>query len=171
MLNEKKTLTRSAAALVLALGLGTGLTACGEGSPVDNIVGGAVDSGVESLKGTAQKAVEDAAGEALNGAGITTDGTLPASFPADVPLVEGTTRGGGAGPDGTGWVAQIAVSGADRFAVAQQQLEAAGYTSSGVDTDADSGFGTFTGSTYRVVLTVSTDSDGQVLATYVVTPV
>ncbi|NRD27139.1 hypothetical protein [Frigoribacterium sp. VKM Ac-2836] len=171
MLNEKKTFTRSAAAVALALGLVTGLTACGEGSPVDNIVGGAVDSGIESLKGTALKAVEDAAGEALNGAGITTDGTLPSSFPAEVPLVTGTTRGGGAGPDGTGWVAQVAVSGADQFAVAQQQLEAAGFTASGVDTDADSGFGTFTGATYRVVLTVSTDSAGQSIATYVVTPV
>ena len=171
MLIQKTSLARSAATLALAAGLVAGLTACGEGSPVDNIVGGAVDSGIEDLKGTAQKAVEDAAGEALNGAGITTDGTLPASFPAEVPLVPGTTRGGGAGPDGTGWVAQITVSGADQFAVAQQQLEAAGYTASGVDTDAESGFGTFTGAAYRVVLTVSTDSEGQAIATYVVTSV
>lgn len=171
MPTQKKTLTRSAATLALAVGLVAGLTACGEGSPVDNIVGGAVDSGIESLKGTAQKAVEDAAGEALGGAGITTDGTLPESFPAEVPLVEGTVRGGGAGPEGSGWVAQITVSGADRFTVAQQQLEQAGYTASGVDSDADSGFGTFTGPAYRVVLTVSTDTDGVSTATYVVTPV
>jgi hypothetical protein len=171
VLIQKTTFARSAATLALAAGLVTGLTACGEGSPVDNIVGGAVDSGLEDLKGTAQKAVEDAAGEALNGAGITTDGTLPASFPAEVPLVPGTTRGGGAGPDGTGWVAQIAVSGADQFTVARQQLEDAGFAASGVDTDAESGFGTFTGAAYRVVLTVSTDSEGQAIATYVVTSV
>jgi hypothetical protein len=171
VLIQKTTFARSAATLALAAGLVAGLTACSEGSPVDNIVGGAVDSGLEDLKGTAQKAVEDAAGEALNGAGITTDGTLPASFPAEVPLVPGTTRGGGAGPDGTGWVAQIAVSGADQFTVARQQLEAAGFAASGVDTDAESGFGTFTGAAYRVVLTVSTDSEGQAIATYVVTSV
>ena len=171
MLSTTTTLTRSAATLALAAGLVAGLTGCGAGSPVDNIVGGAIDSGVESLKGTAQQAVEDAAGKALGGAGITTDGTLPASFPTDVPLVDGTVRGGGAGPDGTGWVAQLTVSGADQFAVAQQRLEAAGYTTAGADVDADSGFGTFTGPAHRVVLTVSTDSDGQVVATYVVTPV
>ena len=168
---RSKSLIRSVAALTLVVGLGAGLTACGSGSPIDNIVGGAIDSSVEGLTGTVQQAVEDAAGEALGGAGITTDGTLPESFPAEVPLVEGTVRGGGAGPEGSGWVAQITVSGADRFTVAQQQLEQAGYTSSGVDSDADSGFGTFTGSAYRVVLTVSTDTDGVSTATYVVTPV
>ena len=165
------TLARSVAALALAAGLVAGLTACGDGSPVDNIVGGAIDSSVEGLTGTVQQAVEDAADEVLGGAGITTDGTLPESFPAEVPLVEGTVRGGGAGPDGSGWVAQVTVSGADRFAAAQQRLEAAGYTGSGVDSDADSGFGTFTGSQYRVVLTVGTDTDGVSTATYVVTPV
>jgi hypothetical protein len=40
-----------------------------------------------------------------------------------------------------------------------------------VDSDADSGFGTFTGTAHRVVLTVSTDTDGVSTATYVVTPV
>jgi hypothetical protein len=167
---RSKSLLRPAAALALAAGLVGGLTACGSGSPVDNIVGGAIDSSVEGLTGTVQQAVEDAAGEVLGGAGITTDGTLPESFPSDVPLVEGTVRGGGAGPEGSGWVAQVTVA-PDAFAAAQQRLEEAGYTASGVDSDADSGFGTFTGTAHRVVLTVSTDTEGVSTATYVVTPV
>jgi len=170
VLTSPKSLLRPIAALALSAGLVGGLTACGSGSPVDNIVGGAIDSSVEGLTGTVQQAVEDAAGEVLGGAGVTTDGTLPESFPSDVPLVEGTVRGGGSGPEGSGWVAQVTVA-PDAFAAAQQRLEQAGYTASGVDSDADSGFGTFTGSTYRVLLTVSTDTEGVSTATYVVTPV
>ncbi|WP_423923154.1 hypothetical protein ACPEEZ_04275 [Frigoribacterium sp. 2-23] len=169
MPEPRSVLTRAIASLTLAVGLVGGLAACSEGSPVDNIVSGAVDG----LTSTAKQAVDDAVGDALGGAGITTDGSLPEGFPsADVPLVDGTVRGGGAGPNGSGWVAQLTVSGADRFADAQAALEGAGYTAAGVDSDADSAFGTFTGATYRVVLTFSTQaSDGAVIATYVVTPV
>jgi hypothetical protein len=95
-------LVRSASALLLAGGVVVGLTACGEGSMVDNIVGSAVDQGVESVRGT----VEDAVGDVLGGASVSTDGTLPESFPTEVPLLDGTVRGGGAGPEGTGWVGE-----------------------------------------------------------------
>jgi hypothetical protein len=161
-------LVRSASALLLAGGVVVGLTACGEGSMVDNIVGSAVDQGVESVRGT----VEDAVGDVLGGASVSTDGTLPESFPADVPLLDGTVRGGGAGPEGTGWVAQLTAGSLDDFAAAQAQLEGAGYTASGVNVDGDTALGTFTGPTYRVLLTLTTQSsDGTVVATYVVTPV
>lgn len=161
-------LVRSASALLLAGGVVVGLTACGDGSMVDNIVGSAVDQGVESVRGT----VEDAVGDVLGGASVSTDGTLPESFPADVPLLDGTVRGGGAGPEGTGWVAQLTVGSLDDFATAQTQLEGAGYTASGVNVDGDTALGTFTGATYRVLLTLTTQSsDGAVVATYVVTPV
>ena len=160
-------LVRSASALLLAGGVVVGLTACGDGSMVDNIVGSAVDQGVESVRGT----VEDAVGDVLGGASVSTDGTLPDSFPTDVPLLDGTVRGGGAGPEGTGWVAQLTVGSLDDFATAQTQLEGAGYTASGVNVDGDTALGTFTGATYRVLLTLTTQSsDGAVVATYVVTP-
>jgi hypothetical protein len=120
-------LVRSASAVLLAGGVVVGLTACGEGSMVDNIVGSAVDQGVESVRGT----VEDAMGDVLGGASVSTDG----------------------------------------FATAQTQLEGAGYTASGVNVDGDTALGTFTGATYRVLLTLTTQSsDGAVVATYVVTP-
>ena len=162
-------LVRSATGLLLAAGLVGGLTAC---SSLDNVVGSAVDQGVESVRGTVEGAVGDAVSEALGGASVSTDGTLPESFPAEVPLLDGTVRGGGAGPDGSGWVAQLAVASLDDFATAQAALEAAGYSAAGVNVDADTALGTFTGPTYRVVLTITTQaSDGAVLATYVVTPV
>ena len=161
-------LLRSASALLLASGLVGGLAACSEGGAVDDIVGSAVDQGVESVRGT----VEEAVGDALGGASVSTDGTLPESFPAEVPLLDGTVRGGGAGPDGSGWVAQLAVTSLDDFTTARSELETAGYAAAGVDVGADTALGTFTGPTYRVVLTVTTQaSDSAVLATYVVTPV
>jgi hypothetical protein len=166
--SSRTRLIRSASALLLAGGVVAGLTACGEGSMVDNIVGSAVDQGVESVRGT----VEDAVGDVLGGASVSTDGTLPESFPAEVPLLDGAVRGGGAGPEGTGWVAQLTVGSLDDFATAQAQLEGAGYAASGVNVDGDTALGTFTGDTWRVLLTLTTQaSDGAVVATYVVTPV
>lgn len=161
-------LVRLTASAVLAGALVTGLSACGDGSPVDNVVGSAVDG----LRGEAERVLGDAVGDVLGGAAVSTDGTLPASFPsAEVPLAPGAVRGGGAAPEGAGWVAQVRVDAGTTFASAQEQLEAAGYAASGVDADADSGFGTFAGPTHRVVLTFSTEaSSGAVLATYVVTP-
>jgi hypothetical protein len=164
-------LVRSVSALLLAGTVAVGLTACGEGSMIDNVVGSAVDQGVESVRGTVEDAVGEAVGDVLGGASVSTDGTLPETFPAEVPLLDGTVRGGGAGPEGTGWVAQLTAGSLDDFAAAQAQLEVAGYTASGVNVDGDTALGTFTGDAYRVLLTLtSQSSDGAVVATYVVTP-
>jgi hypothetical protein len=77
--------------------------------------------------------------------------------------------GGGAAPDNTGWAARVEVSSAGDFSQAQRLLEDAGFTGSGIDTDASSGFGIFASAGLNVVLTVATDAD-VVVATYVVTP-
>jgi len=161
-------LVRLTASTVLAGALVAGLGGCADGSPVENVVGSAVDG----LRGEAERVLGDAVGDVLGGAAVSTDGTLPRTFPsADVPLAPGEVRGGGAAPEGAGWVAQVRVDAGTTFSAAQEQLEAAGYEATGVDADADSGFGTFTGPTHRVVLTFSTEaSSGDVLATYVVTP-
>jgi len=80
----------------------------------------------------------------------------------------GEVQGGGAGPDSSGWVVVTTLTTHD-FAAAQAALEGAGYVASAVNSDADSGFGTFTLAPYTVVLTVATDTDGATTATYIVT--
>ena len=129
-------------------------------SAAENMVNGVVDE--------AQSQAGDAISEALGGAGISSDGELPGGFPSDaVPLV-GEVQGGGSAPDASGWVVRTILVG-DDFASAQAALEGAGYESSAVNADADSGFGTFTLAPYSVLLTVATDADGEMTATYVVT--
>jgi hypothetical protein len=94
---------------------------------------------------------------------------VPDGFPAaDVPLVDGTVLGGGAGPNGSGWVVQVRVASVDDFQAAAEQLAAAGYAESAKRADASSAFGLFRSDAYRVVLTVSESKDG-VTATYIVT--
>ena len=55
------------------------------------------------------------------------------------------------------------------FEEARSALEGAGYTASAVNSDANSGFGTFTSADYTVVLVVATEAS-EVTATYIVTP-
>jgi len=129
-------------------------------SVAENMVNGVVSE--------AQNQAGDAISEALGGAGVTTDGQLPSGFPSDAIPVVGEVQGGGSGPDSSGWVV-VTTLGSDDFASAQAALEGAGYVSSAVNSDADSGFGTFTLAPYTVVLTVNTDADGATTATYVVT--
>jgi len=129
-------------------------------SVAENMVNGVVDE--------AQNQAGDAISEALGGAGVTTDGQLPSGFPSDEIPVVGEVQGGGSGPDSSGWVV-VTTLGSDDFASAQAALEGAGYVPSAVNSDADSGFGTFTLAPYTVVLTVATDTDGVSTATYVVT--
>jgi hypothetical protein len=153
---------RTLIAAALAATLTTSLAAC---SVVDNVVEGAVSEGVEQLSGGVEGLVSDA----LGGAELTTDGSLPESFPAEVPLVPGTVLGGGAGPNESGWAARIELTSATEFTAAQKLLEDAGFSGSGISSDPSSGFGTFTSSAYTVTLTVTT-TDGVAVATYVVTP-
>jgi hypothetical protein len=123
---------------------------------------------VDGVVSEAKNQAGDAVSEALGGAGVSTDGQLPAGFPSDqIPLV-GEVQGGGSAPGSTGWVVVTTLAG-DDFASAQAALEGAGYAPSAVSGDADSGFGTFTLAPYNVVLTVATDGAGVSTATYVVT--
>ncbi|MBB5842442.1 hypothetical protein HD599_000765 [Conyzicola lurida] len=148
---------RSTLVIALTVVVAPALVGC---SVAENIVGGVVSE--------AQNQAGDAISEALGGAGVTTDGELPSGFPADAIPVVGTVQGGGAAPDGAGWVV-ISTLGADEdFAAAQAALEGAGFVSSAVNSDADSGFGNFALAPYGVVLTVATDTDDVTTATYVV---
>jgi hypothetical protein len=133
---------------------------------VQDITGGAIPDGMSSLAG----GIDGALDSALEGANVTSDGTTPDGFPAQaVPLADGTVLGGGAGPNGSGWVVQVRVGAVSEFSAAQQRLEGAGFTDGTVRTDTSSAFGLFRSTDYRVVLTFSETSDG-VTATYIVTP-
>lgn len=156
---------RIAAALVLALAGGGALTACSTGTPLDNVVDGVIESGEDQVREQAERAL----GEALGGAELTRDGSLPEGFPTDaVPLV-GEIRGGGAAPDGTGWAAQTVLGGIGDFDAAGTALEDVGFTANLSNADADSAFGQYSSNAYQVVLIVSEDA-GELVATYVVTP-
>ena len=143
--------------IALLIAVSPVLVGCGA---AENMVNGVVDE--------AQNQAGDALSEALGGASISTDGELPTGFPLDAIPVVGEVLGGGSAPDASGWVVRTTL-GTDDFASAQAALEGAGFVSSAVNADADSGFGTFTLAPYSVLLTVTTGGDGAVTATYVVT--
>ncbi|PZF56946.1 hypothetical protein DEJ23_08270 [Curtobacterium sp. MCSS17_008] len=133
---------------------------------VRGIDGEAIQDGMASVAG----GIDGALDAALDGTGVTSDGRVPDGFPtSDVPLVDGTVLGGGAGPNGSGWVVQVRVASVDDFPAAAEQLAAAGYTESAKRADSSSAFGLFRSDAHRVVLTVSETKDG-VTATYIVTP-
>lgn len=159
---------RRLTAIALAAGLALGASGC-TGSPLDDIVEGVVQQGVDEITAGLDESVRGLVDDVLGGAAISTDGTLPSGFPSEV-VVTGELVGGAAGPEGTGWVAQSRLDGGAGFEDAAAALERAGFSPSNVSSDADSGFGSFTSASYRVDLAVATDAEGVVTATYVVTP-
>lgn len=160
---------RRLAAAALALGLLAGTPACSTGTPLDNVVEGLVQQGVDQLVGGIDDQIRGLVDDVLGGVELTADGTVPSSFPTEIPLT-GEVLGGGAGPQGSGWVVRTRLDGATGFPEAAAALEAAGFAPSGVSIDAASGYGAYTSDAFRVDLSVATDADGVVTATYVVTP-
>ncbi|WP_156376795.1 hypothetical protein [Yonghaparkia sp. Root332] len=160
---------RRIVAVALAGALALGASGCATGTPIDNIVEGLVDQGVEQITSGIDESVRGLVDDVLGGVELSTDGEPPSSFPREVPLV-GEVLGGGAGPEGSGWVVRTRVDDAGAFDAAAAALEGAGFAASGVSSDADSGYGAFTSGAYRVDLSVATDAQGEVTATYVVTP-
>lgn len=152
--SSRSKVARRALAGIAGIALAAGLVAC-SGSPIDNIVGGAVD-----------RAIEEAVGGDVD---ISTDGRVPEGFPDSVPLVDGEVIGGAAG-GGAGWTVVIRPDSVDRFDEAKTALEAAGFMATTSNADASSAFGSFTGADHNVQLTFSSDTDGVVTAVYVVTP-
>lgn len=149
---------RALAAIALAIAATLPLAGC---SVLDNVVDGVV--------GEAQEQLDGVISDTLGGAGISTDGELPPGFPAEQIPVIGEVQGGGSAPASSGWVVVTTLSGADQFAIAQGELESAGFVASAVSTDADGGFGTFTLAPHTLVLTVATDAENVTTGTYVVT--
>jgi len=156
------------AAIALAGALAVGATGCSTGTPLDNIVEGLVEQGVDQISAGIDEQIRGLVDDVLGGVEITTDGTVPASFPSDVPLT-GEVLGGGAGPEGSAWVVRTLLEGGLGFDDAAAALESAGFDPSGVSSDAASGYGAFTSEAFRVDLSVATDGEGVVTATYVVT--
>lgn len=149
--------------LAAALVTGAGLTGC---SAVDNVVGGVVDEAERQV----QEQIDRTVSEALGGASISRDGKVPDGFPTDqVPLVDGEIVGGAGGPGGSGWAVQVRIDGIERFEEAGTLLTDAGYTGNISNSDATSGFGTWTGPAYTVTITVSGEAEA-LEALYVVVP-
>ncbi|MCA1942167.1 MAG: hypothetical protein LDL15_00975 [Yonghaparkia sp.] len=161
--------TRTLAAAALGLALVTGTSACSTGTPLDNIVEGLVQQGVDQLVGGIDEQIRGLVDDVLGGVELTADGTVPSSFPAEIPLT-GEVLGGAAGPQGAGWVVRTRLDGGASFTDAAAALEGAGFAPAGVSSDAASGYGAFSSAAYRVDLSVATDADGVMTATYVVTP-
>lgn len=158
----RRSLALAAPLLTAALAL-TALVGC---SAVDNVVGGVVDEAKKQV----QEQVDKAVGDALGGAGVSTDGEVPEGFPSDaVPLVDGEVQGGATAPEGGGWAVQITIDGIDRFTEAGDLLTAAGYSGTVSNADETSGFGTWTGPDYTVTITVSGEADA-LTALYIVVP-
>jgi len=165
--------TSPSARSLLRRGLAAGLVlvgavSLGGCSAVGDVVRGAAHEGEKQVR----HGVEDVVGDTLGKVQVSTDGRLPDSFPTDaVPFADGKLLGGGAAPEGTGWVAQVAVPDVESgFADARAKLEAAGYAADGtVASDATSGYGRFTTDAHTVIVTVSADL-GSPVATYVVLP-
>jgi hypothetical protein len=151
-----------AAGLVLVPGLL--LAGC---SAVGDVVRDAAQEGADQVR----HGVEDVVADTLGKVQVSTDGRLPDTFPSDaVPFADGRLLGGGAAPEGAGWVAQVAVADvAAGFADAQARLEGVGYAPGDVAADAERGYGRFTTDAHTVVVTVSADL-GSPVATYVVLP-
>ncbi|WP_439565956.1 hypothetical protein [Microcella sp.] len=159
---------RAVAVAALSIALVTGTAACSTGTPLDNIVEGIVQQGVDQLVGGIDDQIRGLVDDVLGGVELTGDGQVPTSFPVEVPLT-GSVLGGGAGPEGSGWVVRTQLDGGLGFSDAAAALEQAGFAASGVSSDAASGYGAFSSAAYRVDLSVATDGDGVVTATYVVT--
>ena len=159
---------RRLAAAALAAALLVGTSACSTGTPLDNIVEGLVEQGVDQLVGGIDDQIRGLVDQVLGDVELSGDGQVPASFPADVKLT-GTVLGGAAGPEGSGWVVRTQLDTGLGFLDAAAALEQAGYAASGVSNDAGSGYGAYTSAAYRVDLSVATDGEGIVTATYVVT--
>jgi hypothetical protein len=156
------------AAIALASALLATTAGCTTGTPIDSIVDGLVQQGVDQVTGGLDESIRGLVGDVLGGVELNTDGQVPSTFPADIALT-GAVVGGGAGPADSGWVVQTLLEGGLTFVDAAAALEAAGFVASGVADDADGGYGAFTSSAHRVDLSVITDADGVVTATYVVT--
>lgn len=159
---------RALAATAVSVALVAGTSACSTGTPLDNIVEGLVQQGVDQLVGGIDEQIQGLVGEVLGGVELTGDGEVPATFPTEVALT-GTVLGGAAGPENSGWVVRTQLDGGLGFDDAAAALEQAGFSPSGVSADAGSGYGAYTSDVYRVDLSVATDGDGIVTATYVVT--
>lgn len=159
---------RVLAAVALSLALVAGTSACSTGTPLDNIVEGLVQQGVDQLVGGIDDQIRGLVDQVLGDVELTGDGQVPATFPAEVVLT-GTVLGGAAGPDGSGWVVRTQLDAGLGFEDAAAALEQAGYSASGVSNDSGSGYGAYSSATYRVDLSVATDGEGVATATYVVT--
>ena len=156
------------AVLVLSLAGISVLSGC---SLAESVTKGVIDgaehqygSFAADTKNQMRKAVTDT----LGGAGISADGEVPEGFPNETVTLIGEVRGGGAGPDSSGWVVRTTVSEAHPFGTATKALEKNSNSSTVVESGTDVAYGQFEFDEYTVLLSVESSGD-RAMATYVVT--
>lgn len=91
----------------------------------------------------------------------------PATFPPDIPLIDGEVV---FGIDvGTGWSVIISIDDVEAdFADASQRLKTAGFEALAENTSADGGFGAFENDTYQVQVTTQDSPDYGLVVNYLV---
>jgi hypothetical protein len=96
-------------------------------------------------------------------------GSVPADFPKEVPLADGTVvfgAGLGSGTDKV-WNVTVKVSGADAYTAIGKQLTAAGFTGQfGNEAPNGGGTGTFTNDSYGVLVVVTDAGSNGWVANY-----
>ncbi|KFF59682.1 hypothetical protein JF66_09795 [Cryobacterium sp. MLB-32] len=119
-------------------------------------------SGCDAVGGAVNTAVTDA-----SGGNVSLGGQLPAGWPSEVPVIDGTVLfgAGTSTSDQQGWVVTIDATSADPLADARTQLEEAGFVADTSASGETSGVVAMTNNTYRVVVVGNKDG-----ILYTVTP-
>ncbi|KGJ81109.1 hypothetical protein GY21_01720 [Cryobacterium roopkundense] len=119
-------------------------------------------AGCDAVGGAVNTAVTDA-----TGGNVSLGGQLPAGWPSEVPVIDGTILfgAGTSTSDKQGWVVTIDATSTDPLADARTQLEGAGFVADKSASSESSGVVAMKNDTYRVV--VVANSDGIL---YTVTP-
>lgn len=151
---------------VVGLVLALGLTGCAGilGGPTGQTGGGTGGSFTPEDESPDDVVVETGTD---SGPGVPTTGALPATFPRDVPLIDGPVA---FGLDlGTGWTVIIRTDDtASAFEDAQARLTAAGFATEAATTTPDGSFGVFSGESYQITISASETADFGLAVTYVV---
>lgn len=129
--------------------------------------GGGGQSGSSGGGSTSTDPGTDGGSDSGDGAGLEGYEGKPATFPGDVPIIDGQIP---FGVDlGTGWTVIVATDDiAAAYQDAESRLTGAGYTSDLSSTTADGSFGSFENDKYTIQVTATDSADYGPSVTYVV---
>ena len=153
MQRRLRTFTTTAAAVALALGMTLTVSGCFS-NPLENLV----EDGIGNF-------IKEATGAEVDFGGS----SIPADFPAQVPVVDGTIEfGGSVGVEGSKiWTVRLKVSDANVFEKIQAAFLSAGFEET-ASSGSQGGMGMYDGHGFGVVVNVD-DNRGDIGVTYIVT--